>query len=172
MLFNGSTIMTEFRRILCPVDFSQCSRDALDCAIGLARHHTARVLVLHVFANWPTVAVIPSLNADSPGKSSLRDVDRDELLRCLERFVKDQLGNHAHIETRVVEAPDVHREILLQAEQIKADVIVLGSHGRSGFERLLLGSIADKVLRRAPCPVMIVPPRAVDGASRGKASVP
>ena len=93
MLFNGSTIMTEFRRILCPVDFSQCSRDALDCAIGLARHHTARVLVLHVFANWPTVAVIPSLNADSPGKSSLRDVDRDELLRCLERFVKDQLGN-------------------------------------------------------------------------------
>jgi nucleotide-binding universal stress UspA family protein len=159
-------------RILCPVDFSQCSRDALDCAIGLARHHTARVLVLHVFANWPAVAVIPSLNADAPGKSSLRDVDRDELLRCLERFVKDRPANHVHIETTVVEAPDVHREILSQAEQQKADVIVLGSHGRSGFERLLLGSTTEKVLRKAACPVMIVPPRAVDSVSRRKPGVP
>jgi nucleotide-binding universal stress UspA family protein len=164
--------MTEFTRILCPVDFSQCSRDALDCAIGLARDRTARVLVLHVFANWPTVHVIPSLDTDSPGKSSLRDVDREELLRCLERFVKERPGNHVHIETTVVEAPDVHREILSQAKLLKADVIVLGSHGRSGFERLLLGSITEKVLRKAACPVMIVPPRAVDAASRAKSSVP
>jgi nucleotide-binding universal stress UspA family protein len=66
------------------------------------------------------------------------------------------------------EAPDVHREILAQADALKADLIVVGSHGRSGFERLLLGSITEKVLRKATCPVMVVPPR-VDEAALSRA---
>jgi nucleotide-binding universal stress UspA family protein len=66
------------------------------------------------------------------------------------------------------EAPDVHREILAQADALKADLIVVGSHGRSGFERLLLGSITEKVLRKATCPVMVVP-RRVDEAALSRA---
>jgi nucleotide-binding universal stress UspA family protein len=63
----------------------------------------------------------------------------------------------------------VHREILAQADVQKADLVVIGSHGRSGFERLLLGSITEKVLRKATCPVMVVPRRAGDASSPGAA---
>jgi nucleotide-binding universal stress UspA family protein len=63
---------------------------------------------------------------------------------------------------RIQEAPDIHHEILAQAAALHADLLVIGSHGRSGFERLLLGSVTEKVLRKAPCPTMVVPRRAPD----------
>jgi nucleotide-binding universal stress UspA family protein len=71
------------------------------------------------------------------------------------------------IESRVVEGANIHREILEQAESLRADLIVIGSHGRSGFERLLLGSITEKVLRKARCPVVVVPRRS-EGVPSGQ----
>lgn len=69
----------------------------------------------------------------------------------------------------VEEAPNVHDEILVQANLLHADLVVMGTHGRSGFERLFLGSTAEKVLRKARCPVMTVPPGAPDAMPRGPA---
>jgi nucleotide-binding universal stress UspA family protein len=68
------------------------------------------------------------------------------------------------VDLRITEASDVHREVLTQAELVSADLLVLGTHGRSGFERLLLGSVAERIVRKAPCPVMIVPRHAADAA--------
>jgi nucleotide-binding universal stress UspA family protein len=150
--------MTRVKRILCPIDFSEFSRQALDSAVGLARWHKAKVIALHVFARWPAVDVIPSLQTHPSRPVSLKDVDREALLRYLQAFVKDRPTLDVEIETIVQEAMDVHREILAQAVALKADLIVVGSHGRSGFERFLLGSITEKVLRKAECPVMVVPP--------------
>jgi nucleotide-binding universal stress UspA family protein len=151
--------MTHTKCILCPVDFSECSRHALDCAVGLARLNKAPLVVLHVFAQWPAVDVVPSLQITSPG-ISLKDVDRDVLTRCLKEFVGTPLSELAETDVRVIEAPDVQREILAQADALNAGLIVIGSHGRSGFERLLLGSTTERVLRDARCPVMLVPQHA------------
>jgi nucleotide-binding universal stress UspA family protein len=154
---NIEGIMTHTKCILCPVDFSEFSRHALDCAVRLARHDKARVVALHVFTNWPAVDVVPSLTNDTLPKISLKDVDREALLRLLKEFVAPSVKPRVTLETLVTESSAVHREILTQAEATHADVIVMGSHGRSGFQRLLLGSITEKVLRAARCPVMVVP---------------
>ena len=73
------------------------------------------------------------------------------------------------VESVVVEAYDVYREILAQADRLQSNLVVMGTHGRSGFERLFLGSTAEKVLRKARCPVMTVPPKAPDAMASGLA---
>lgn len=151
--------MTPTKSILCPVDFSECSRHALECAVRVARVNNARLVVLHVFANWPAVDVVPSLQHESPG-ISVKDVDRNVLKRFLQEFVRTHVVDVAETDLRVIESADVHREILAQADATKAGLIVIGSHGRSDFERWLLGSTAEKVLRHAQCPVMVVPQHA------------
>jgi nucleotide-binding universal stress UspA family protein len=78
------------------------------------------------------------------------------------RFIGELPSDDVRIETAIVSATDAHREIVLQAERLHADLIVLGTHGGSGFDRLLLGSTAEKVLRKAACPVLTVPPRTPD----------
>jgi nucleotide-binding universal stress UspA family protein len=149
--------MTQRKCILCPVDFSEFSRHALDCAVRLARWNKARLIAIHVLVNWPAVDVVPSLRNDRWPRISLKDVDRSALMRCLRDFVNVHANEPVEIDLRVVEAPDVHREILTQADTLHVGLIVIGSHGRSGFERLLLGSTTEKVLRGARCPVMVVP---------------
>jgi nucleotide-binding universal stress UspA family protein len=74
--------------------------------------------------------------------------------------VHDAQPGAVPIDVRVTECGNVHREILDQADALEADLLVMGSHGRSGFDRLLLGSITEKVMRKADCPVMVVPPHA------------
>ena len=158
--FRQVGIMARTTCILCPVDFSEFSRHALDWAVRLARWNKAQVIALHVFANWPAVDVVPSLSSGTLPKVSLKDVDREALSRLLKEFVAPYAHANVKVDATVVESPAVDREILAQAVARHAGVIVIGSHGRSGFQRLLLGSITEKVLRAARCPVMVVPPHA------------
>jgi nucleotide-binding universal stress UspA family protein len=144
--------MTKFKEILCPIDFSEFSRHALDHAAALARSYEARLTVLHVFLNVPVMDVPPI---------SMEDKDRERLLSEMKRFTS-QLPGDVTLDLRIPEASDVHQEILAQATATNADLLVVGSHGRSGFERLLLGSVTEKLLRKAPCPMLVVPRRASD----------
>lgn len=153
-------------RILCPIDFSEFSRHALDCAAALAEADEARVIALHVFTSWPAVDVVPSLHADTGQTISLKDIDPQLLERHLHAFVAAGQYAGVEIESRVTEGANIHREILEQADALRADLIVMGSHGRSGFERLLLGSTTEKVLRKATVPVAVVPRRS-DGLASG-----
>jgi nucleotide-binding universal stress UspA family protein len=137
-------------QVLCPVDFSEFSRRALDHAAAIARWYGARLTILHVFVSRPA--------ADLP-TTPLSDSDRQRLTADLRRLAA-QVPVDVPIDLRLTEASDIHREILTQAEMVSADLLVLGTHGRSGFERLLLGSVAERVVRMAPCPTMIVPRRA------------
>jgi nucleotide-binding universal stress UspA family protein len=66
------------------------------------------------------------------------------------------------VEVRVEHTESAHREILAQVAATQADLLVLGTHGRSGFQRLFLGSVTEKVIRKATCPTLVVPPRASD----------
>lgn len=151
--------MIEIARILSPVDFSECSQHALAYAVAMARWYGSRITALHVFVNWPAVNVIPSLYPATVPPIRFESI-REELMRHSRSFVQAAHATDIEIDVAVEEAPDLLREILEQADLLKADLIVMGSHGRGGVDRLLLGSTTEKVLRKAACPVMVVPPRA------------
>jgi nucleotide-binding universal stress UspA family protein len=146
--------MIEIRRILCPIDFSEYSQRALDYAITIARSHGATITALHVFAPAPVAALGPGPVVFAP--IVLTAVEREQLLADIEAFAEAESAPGITIDAIVQEGPPAAR-IVDQALRMSADLLVIGTHGRSGFERLLLGSVTEKVLRHASCPVMTVP---------------
>ena len=156
--------MIEIGRILCPIDFSDYSRRALDNAIAMARWYKSTVTVLHVFSTAPVAAVGPGPVVLEP--ILLSPVDRQQLLADTRAFVESESAPGLTINA-IVREGEIAGEILEQATIMKADLLVIGTHGRSGFERLLLGSVAERILRKATCPVMTVPRRLPDAVPAG-----
>jgi nucleotide-binding universal stress UspA family protein len=146
--------MPSITRILCPVDFSEFSRHAFDHAAATACRYRATVSVLHIVAGRPGVG-LPVLVPEEP--------ERDRLAADLKQFTAPA-APLVPLEWSIEEAVDVPRAILAAAARLPADLIVLGSHGRTGFRRLALGSVAERVIRRTPCPALVVPRRAPDAA--------
>jgi nucleotide-binding universal stress UspA family protein len=144
--------MIRITQVLCPVVFSEISRHALDHAAAIARWYEAKLTVLYVFASLPTMDLPPLV---------LEEADRERLMADL-RSMAAAVPPAVPVEFRVEEAAYVHDEILAQLGSTHADLLVLGTHGRSGFQRLFLGSVTEKVIRKASCPTLVVPPRAPD----------
>ena len=151
--------MIEMRRILCPIDFSEHSRRALDHAVAIARWYEAAVTVLHVFSPVTVAAVGAAPVVFEP--MVLAPVGRDRLLADTKAFAAAESAPGVAIEA-VVREGSTAAEILKQAASMRADLLVIGTHGRSGFERLFVGSVAETVLRKSSCPVMTVPTRLPD----------
>jgi nucleotide-binding universal stress UspA family protein len=153
--------MSVIAHILCPVDFSVFSRHALDSAVAIARQRRATVTALYVVP--PPQTLYPALGIGAYAPYVHTPADLQEFQKSLERFVAavDYPVTAVSIEALVVD------EILNRAAQLPADLIVMGTHGRSGFDRLLLGSVAERVLVKAPCPVLTVPMRSADVAPAG-----
>ena len=149
--------MIHIAHVLCPVDFSQISRRALDHAAALAQWYDARLTVLNVFAVMPVLDVPPLV---------LDDKVRQELIGNLQRFTA-MVPSSVALDLRVEQGDSIHEAIQQQASSRGADLLVMGSHGRTGFNRLLLGSVTERVIRHAPCPTMIVPARAHDVVLEG-----
>jgi len=152
--------MIEIRRILCPIDFSDYSRHALDHAVAIARCYGSTIALLNVYATAP-VPVHAAGSLMHRAAAVLTPGDRGALLTAMKGFAEQEVGSGIPIDFDLSEGP-VAAEILDRAKTMPADLLVMGTHGRSGFERLMLGSIAEKVLRKAACPVLTVPPRAAD----------
>ncbi len=154
--------MVEIRRILCPIDFSETSRHALEHAVAIANWYESEITALHVI-HIPPFPQPPILFAEA-GKSvvataSERQLREEELRAWLEP------AHRAGVKTDViVEEGNVAARIVEHVRFRQADLVVMGTHGLSGFERFLLGSVAEKVLRKASCPVMTVPPAAQTAA--------
>lgn len=150
--------MPDIRHVLCPIDFSDCSRRAFDRAVAIARAQGAAVTALHVV---PLVAPAPAaavpFGPEGPGPFALHAFDRETIARQLRGFLAVGRVPDVRVAVHAVEAPSVFREILAHAAQVGADLIVMGTHGRSGFERLLIGSVTEKVLNRSMVPVLTVP---------------
>lgn len=149
--------MVQIRRILCPVDLSDYSRHALDHAIALARWYRAKITVLHVFAPVPAPAPLPG----APGFVAVLPPpgDPEAMLVAVARFVNPDASPDVSIEI-VTREGDPVRCILAETEDDEPDLLVLATHGRTGFDRFVLGSVTEKILRRVNCPVLSVPPRA------------
>lgn len=144
--------MIQIQHVLCPVDFSETSRRAFDHAAAVAHWYGAKLTALYVYLNLPAMG-LPPPSIDDEAYARVQA----ELTR-----ISAHVPPGVPLELCVEESIDVYREIVDQARSRGADLLVLGSHGRSGFERLLLGSVTEKVLRKAPCPVMVVPPHAAE----------
>jgi nucleotide-binding universal stress UspA family protein len=149
------------RRILCPTDFSEPSAHALEQATRLAGSFRARLTVLHV---RPTVTPHPDMPADGPVAPWLV-AELNELRQRVTASCSEAAGGGMAAEPMVA-AGDPVREIVRYATTLPADLVVMGTHGVSGFRHLVLGSITEKVLRTAPCPVLTVPPRTQTTASQ------
>jgi nucleotide-binding universal stress UspA family protein len=155
--------MTTIKRILCPIDYSEYSRHALDHALAIARWYGGSITALHVVA-----PVIPAVPAHALAVYPPVAFTADDLERCRANTVAfvEEGGGGAPIDCVVVEGY-VTPEIVQLARDLPADLIVMGSHGRSGFDRLMLGSVTERVLRKAPCPVLTVPRRTPEEVPTG-----
>jgi nucleotide-binding universal stress UspA family protein len=153
--------MIRIDRILCPVDFSDVSRHALAHAAAFAQWYGSNVTVLHVYsAPVPPVAV-----SQYPGNvPMLAPIQPDEVREQVRQFCKplDAAGVSPAI---VVEEGDPAKVITRMAGDAAPDLLIMGTHGRGGFQRLLLGSVTEKVLRLVACPLLTVPPPAATGST-------
>ena len=156
--------MIDIRRILCPLDFSDTSRHALAHAVAVAKWYGSQIVGLHV-VHVPIVPPPPIFTvaafadeAPPPGSPDYRSRKQD-LWAWLEPareagITTDVLLDEGSPAARIVE----------RAKSETADLIVMGTHGSGGFERFMLGSVAEKVLRKATTPVMTVPPASTTSA--------
>jgi nucleotide-binding universal stress UspA family protein len=154
--------MIEIRRILCPIDYSDPSRHALEHAVAIAKWYDSEITALHVIylAYLPQP---PILFAEFPRPALPTEAERQAFERELRGWLEP--ANRAGVKTDIlIDDGNVASRILDRAGSLRADLIVMGTHGLSGFERFMVGSVAEKVLRKASCPVMTVPPATVTAA--------
>jgi nucleotide-binding universal stress UspA family protein len=142
----------QIKNILFPTDFSQGARAAMDHALSLARDYNARLILLYVIqdisiAEWyiPSSLSVTDLVEDMQ-KSAWKEMDK---------WAAEVSAQVKDVEKMVVRGvPFV--EIIKTAKEKRADLIVIGTHGRTGIDHMLFGSTAEKVVRKAPCPVLTV----------------
>jgi nucleotide-binding universal stress UspA family protein len=154
--------MIEIRRILCPIDFSEASRHALEHAVVLAKWYESGITALHVIQAplfpQPPIFVAGFAEATAPAAPNHK-AREEELEAWLEPAHRVGIKTDA-----IVDDGNAAARILEHASSSQADLIVMGTHGLSGFERFMLGSVTEKVLRKATCPVMTMPPAAATAA--------
>jgi nucleotide-binding universal stress UspA family protein len=145
---------TKIAKILCPTDGSEFSEPALAWAVRLARRFEASITALQVI---PTPLWEGSTDPGVPYAvpADLLHVQRQEVAEDLERFVAPHRGEGVAIHIQMLDG-DPSRVIQATAVDLPADLVVMGTHGRGGFEYLVLGSVTEKVLRRVTCPVLTV----------------
>jgi len=144
--------MPAIRQVLCPLDLSETASTAFDYATTIARWYDAQVTVLEMV--WVGVPTVPPASAPLVLTNALLKDFSSEL----QQFVDERHVKGVNVATLVREGPVV-AGILEQARAITADLIVMGTHGRTGFDRFVLGSVAEKILQKASCPVLTVPPK-------------
>jgi nucleotide-binding universal stress UspA family protein len=146
--------MTQLKRILVPTDFSEDSERAAAYAVELARRYEAEAVHCVHVSDIPADLLATSAYAmTGPGEAFVEQV-RAESRKSLQAFVAKHLPGAA-VQTAFLEGR-AFVEIIRYARENDIDLIVISTHGRSGIKHALFGSVAEKVVRKAPCPVLVV----------------
>jgi nucleotide-binding universal stress UspA family protein len=143
-----STIPT---RILVPVDFSPSSRAALESAADLAQHFGAAIHLVHVVPMFPATTL-----PDFIPETKFTEEATKEAERHFAAVIKDLTGKGIKVSSSVEVGDDVASAILESAEHEKADMVVISTHGLTGWHPLVFGSIAEKVMKLVSCPVLLL----------------
>lgn len=142
--------MITLKKILCPIDHSDCSKEALRYAVSFAMKDEAKLYLLHVIDIRSFDESIDAMSKQIPDDETLNQL-KTKLLDC----IPEEIRNGIDVEAIVVQGiPFV--EIISTARKKNIDMIVIGSHGRTGIAHIMLGSVSEKVIRKAPCPVLTV----------------
>lgn len=145
--------MIEMKTILHPTDFSEPSKHALSYAISFAREFGAKLYVLHVIEEVAKAAYFDMMQMP-PLAEIMADIET-EARKALDNLLDDEVKEQIEVEYVILRgAPFL--ETVRYAEEIKADMIVCGTHGHTGIKHALFGSVAEKIIRKAPCPVLSV----------------
>ena len=142
------------RKILCPTDFSDESYRAIDYAAELARQFGATVVLAHVVhvpsgeLHQPDGRTLTFREAEQRSRDKLEELRQQRLLSC----------PGAHVVA--VEVGDPYEQLAEVARRLAVDLIVTSTHGRTGLSHLAMGSVAEKLIRHAPCPLLVVRPPA------------
>jgi nucleotide-binding universal stress UspA family protein len=139
--------MLPFKKILYPTDFSEASYEALKVANELALHFSAELYLVHV--------VSPAVPPSPEFASSVLPLQEESAEKSLQEVAKQRVSKElaAH---QIVVLGGAAEEIIRMSEENKADLIVIGTHGQTGWRHMVFGSVAEKVVRLAPCPVLTI----------------
>lgn len=142
-----------FTKILCPVDFSESSRYALGYAVSLARLYRAHLELYHVL-ELPVYSVPGDSAMTSVSLEFLKDVEN----ACAKRLgeMVDEIRRELPDAVSSLESGEPFHAILRKSQKEKFDLIVMGTHGRTGLSHMLIGSVAEKVVRKSACPVLTI----------------
>ncbi|PCE30569.1 universal stress protein [Burkholderia ubonensis] len=147
-----------YSHILVALDGSETSSHALDAALALASEAGARLTPVYVVDLF-----VPAYDPLGYDPSILIDAFREEGLRVTDDAARRMAGRGVSGTPQIAnvepDGEDIADRILIVARETGADLIVMGTHGRRGFRRLVLGSVAERVLRGATCPVLLIPAR-------------
>ncbi len=146
--------MPLFRKILCPMSFDKSSLAALDFACELAKANGSTICLLHV-------ATIPTADMDSPIPIAQNPRWEREARARLEQIARDRLEGKFPYEI-YVRSGIADNDVLRVTCELKPDLVVMATHGRTGLGHFFLGSVAEAVVRGAPCPVLTLRPDAPD----------
>ncbi|HVY71082.1 MAG TPA: universal stress protein [Verrucomicrobiae bacterium] len=149
-LMEAASSPFRMRRILVPVDFSDCSQKALQYALPLARSQQAALTLAHVVHPVYTVGEYGALDTAQIEATMKAGAEKE-----LAKLAASASGEGPPVNTVVRIGPPA-REIIEVANDLAADLIVISTHGRTGLKHILLGSVAEQVVRHAPCPVLVV----------------
>lgn len=144
--------MLPIRRILAPTDFSDISVETVASASELAEHFGAELLIVHVIPPVPTLPSDPHYSFEVP---AYQEALRESAERQLQAAVKAQVTSVIRSRT-LVSHGDPAREIVRIAAEESVDLIVIATHGLTGWQHIVFGSVAEKVVRTARCPVLAV----------------
>lgn len=142
-----------YQRILIPVDGSATSSCALQEAIKLAREHSAQLELVHVYED-----ILYWLDENYINYTELQETIRLNAEKLLATAQAEVIQANLSVETKLLEAKNnrIENVIIAEAERWHADLIVIGTHGRSGFSRLMLGSVAEGITRLSSIPVLLI----------------
>lgn len=143
--------MVNIKNILCPIDYSVYSEMALKYAIEFAEKYQAKLYLVHVLD-------IRVYDINDPDLYNVNIVDEETIHKLRERLLKcvnEDTKNKISVEAIVIQGVPF-AEIIRAAKDYKIDLIVLGTHGRTGLSHAIMGSVAEKVVRKAPCPVLTI----------------
>jgi nucleotide-binding universal stress UspA family protein len=154
--------MSRFKELLVPIDFSAHSTAAFEAAVEIAKAFDSKIHLLHCYQIQPGGISPYGIAIPSSYFAEIRDAATQQLSEWQEKHAPAEISVDA---STVSEAPS--EAILAAATKIGADLIVMGTRGLSGFKHVMLGSVAERIVRLAPCPVMTVHVPDSDAASGG-----